>query len=430
MAEQFRKDPTKEKPKAGKQEAADAGKKEEYRAPRLSEILTPEELTVVQKRRDTEQAVQQVGDSLCEGDPDYSWQWKHTKEIKWGPAVKEAFKEAPGTVTRERDDLVVPVSMLAARAFLRESPAFQQANKMAAEKNFERKEEIARDRHAQELARKALTVLMDRYPDGISGAPLVGEKNQINSLGAVGERLRALDGAVDFSSIHSALEALSHNGSEYHPYRRLAELDRIIEEIGEKLGSETMDVAHANFDAKDTEKKDAYKGYADALPILKSLLVLRRAMSKTTFGHEKSPNDVWAIDEARDAAEHVGETAQTLGVNADVKSATAEVAPESQDIKDNRDRQDFNMRVRQLAAKVGVPPSTKIFAPMLNDRRYNDPTTGPALWKEALAKITALTMDFRKDPRPVTDKKQYAEKSADFKRRLEELAKAMTAGME
>ena len=166
-----------------------------------------------------------MGDSLREGDPDYSWQWKHVKEIKWGPAVKQAFKEAPGTVTRERDDLVVPVSVLAARAFLRESPASQRANKMATEKNPERKEEVARDRQAQELTRKALTVLMDRYPDGISGAALAGEKNQIKSLGTVGERLRSLDGAVDFSSIHSALEALSHNGGEYHPYRRLAELD-------------------------------------------------------------------------------------------------------------------------------------------------------------------------------------------------------------
>jgi hypothetical protein len=108
-----------------------------------------------------------------------------------------------------------------------------------------------------------------------------------------------------FQADGERLKLFSQSGD--HP-SNLAYLDSIIESIASTMADGVLQDQESGIAADESKNN---KAAANALPLLKSLLVLRKAMSEQTFGHEKSPNDVRAIEEARLEAEKVAKGPQT-----------------------------------------------------------------------------------------------------------------------
>ncbi len=298
MAEQFREDPTKRtEVEGGVQKPPDVVKSPE---------IPPAEAKLRQDRQEAKRALDSISDLMRDPNGnDTAWNIKRNDE--WGPQVHRALQEPKGSVTTEREEMVEPMSMLAWHALRRESPTMQGI--MARETDPETQKINSESKQQQELARKALNALMERYPDGIGGRALMSEARQVEAIGTLGQKLTTI-GEADkhFADLGYRLDSLSRNDG-IHPYRRLAEIDTLIEEVSGRMADGVHTAVESGEEAGNEQqyKKDG----AEILPVLKSLLVLRKAMSKQTFGHEKSPNDVWALDEARWKAQEAAEGAKT-----------------------------------------------------------------------------------------------------------------------
>lgn len=317
----------------------------------------------------------------------------------WGGEIKKALVERKGSriSNKENPDLVTPLVLLAEKAFRRNDPdATPDAD----------------NKRLRETALKTVQALFERYPDRLDPNALKrGQFDRLLETTGMGlERAGFREGYT------STLMSIGRDVGKEDPYRLILHLDGTIESITKKLAIDAYDDATVNVDQKDAQVARR-SDVAKILPSLKELMQLREAMSRHLLGKDISPDDVLKIVSIKDALENATEK---VSVGAGRKN-------EGTDIKDNRDRQDFSSRLRLVAAAVGEPsPASKIFGPLFRDSRYSDLETGPALWKEASAKILALHKEYRADPRPDHD----AKKAAEFKRKLQELAKAMTAGME
>ncbi|OGL99079.1 hypothetical protein A2501_02900 [Candidatus Uhrbacteria bacterium RIFOXYC12_FULL_57_11] len=310
------------------------------------------EAKIRQDRQDARKALDSIGDLMRDQNGnDTAWNIKRNEE--WGPQVHRALQEPKGSVTTEREEMVEPMSMLAWHALRRESPSMQEI--IARETDPETQKINAESKQRQELARKAIGALMERYPDGIGGRALTSKARQVEAIGTLGQKLTTIGEAnQNFADLGYRLDSLSRNDG-IHPYRRLAEIDTLIEEVCSRMADSVHTAVESGEEAGDEQryKKDG----AEILPVLKSLLVLRKAMSKQTFGHEKSPNDVWALDEARWKTEEAATGATTT-------QDPAEPQPTGERTKvkstfSAADMAEMRARAEAINARVGKGTETK-----------------------------------------------------------------------
>jgi hypothetical protein len=127
----------------------------------------PAEAKLRQDQQDSKRVLQSIGELyLDEKGNDTVLSSKTYNE--WIPAVFKALQEPKGSVTREHENLVGPMSMLAWHALRRDSLAEQRIAAAETDPGVQKLQAEAKSR--QDLAQGAMKALMERFRMGLMTA--------------------------------------------------------------------------------------------------------------------------------------------------------------------------------------------------------------------------------------------------------------------
>lgn len=292
MPEQHKEDPTKKIAAGGGENAAGGIKSAEILAAAMKSS---------EERKNALGALDSINDQLRDRNSGAATDWKKLR-AKWGPAVVIALQDRPGSVTAEREDMVDPMALLAARAFQRTDPEMKRLNDENGKQDPAQKKLIDESIRGNEAARKAFAALADRYPKLF--VPLNLERGKLDALiGVVGGKMK---GSEPYKSFGDRLEKLSCD-KDLSGRRQLIEVDALLEEMADNMGNAAIENA-AGYDGSDRSKRSQEqhrRQAAEMLPQLKHLMDLRTAMSKRYLGSLKSPDEVLEIESAQATAEKI-----------------------------------------------------------------------------------------------------------------------------
>jgi hypothetical protein len=306
MSEVFRNDPTKKRgsqgteeivlPTRAEQAAADRkGLIERLGPPSGGEIPSPGEQRFKENRQVALKALGALGEFLQQTDNDHAASWG-TKREEWGRAFVSSLKEGKGSVPSEKIELVEPMALLAMRAFRRTSPEDAGVEAAEAARDSGHRRLLDKLRVDRNEARQAFGALAERYPEKLS-RPDVLRGNFSGLLGKAAERMR---GVTAYKDIAERLQVLSR--AEGLPaLERIGNVDGLLEELADRMAVKVMDHTAAAESGQEYDEQMQTADYAAAseiLPQMKSLMDLRMAMCKEKFGHEKSADEVLALQEA------------------------------------------------------------------------------------------------------------------------------------
>lgn len=256
-----------------------------------------EELAQIEKRRTITQTIDRITEDHQIADPEHSNIWSVIRQ-EWGPTIAAALKEPPQSVDKESPDKIDMIAYLAFRAFRRETPA--ETAEHAQEQDEQVKAINERGAQTQHMARKSMDMLLDRYKGSLTLRDLNRPIGQRAALEKVTRMIQDSDLIADKGHLlQSGLEIAKDD------YERLIHLDEAIENISVRLAETSeYDIMAANDGEPGwQEDEERHKDQAGSvMPILKDMVRLRNAMSKTLFGSERTPTEVLAIQEKRKQA--------------------------------------------------------------------------------------------------------------------------------
>ncbi len=328
MAEQFREDPTKKETKveADKQAAPDAAMSPEAEARRklFGQKSTANESLQLLFKAYNGMPVEKMTNHDAQ-DPLVS---SETID-EWGEHIKKALTEKKGSRRLENPDLVVPLLLLAEKAFKRNDPS---ATPDAESKRF------------RETALNTVQVLFERYPDKL-------DPNALNSgkfdrlLKTAGEELKRAGGVGDIFA--DTLTNIGEDIGKEDPYRLIYQLDGTIESLTGGLVNDAYDDSRAGAGGKDVQESHRSEA-AKILPQLKALTHIRKAMSQRLLGREFSPDDVSKIVLAKDELEKITAPEQVRESGQATASTGAKVETESRPIASRKSEETPQTPERQV----------------------------------------------------------------------------------
>lgn len=282
MAEQFREDPTKKaKAETGTQKAADTVMSPEAEARRklFDQKSTAKGSLELLFKAYNGKAAEKMTSQDAE-DPLVS-----SKALdEWSAQIGKALAEKRESRRTENPDLVIPLVLLAEKAFKRDP----------------RLTSDTESKRLRDAALKTVQVLFERYPDRLDPNALNSGKfdRLLETAGKELERAGLRNGTAD------TLTGIGRDVGKDDPYRLVFHLDGEIESLTEKLAIDAYDSSTAGTDENGVQESHRSEA-AKILPQLKALTQIRRAMSQRLLGREISPEDVGRIVLAKDELEKI-----------------------------------------------------------------------------------------------------------------------------
>ncbi|KKR56022.1 MAG: hypothetical protein UT94_C0050G0001 [Candidatus Uhrbacteria bacterium GW2011_GWF2_40_263] len=213
-------------------------------------------------------------------------EWSAKKDT-WKQELFFALEESKGSVSMEKDELVVPILELARRSFRRQLPG---------EERWVDEGEYGKEvKKGDESARRTVEKLFDRYPSRLNVSDLMNGRFDV-LIRAVSHRL--LDDKLFSSGLANILLVLPDSGAS--SLKQLINIDFTLVAYTDQMSDMLREEIGQNYG--DKAQKELREKIARTLPVLKSLKDLRDAMSKAQFGHVKSPDEILAIDRTYETA--------------------------------------------------------------------------------------------------------------------------------
>lgn len=304
MGETHREDPTKKEVPA-----AEAGPSVKA----VQKEASPAEVKLRQDRQDTSRALDSISELFRDTDPKHAAIWQAKRSDEWGPGVFKALQEPKGSVATEREDLVEPMAMLAMRTFRRTSPDTAKVEKSGGSRDSKYQALLDEMKRGKDLSAKALVALTDRYPSRLNQGDL--QRGRFDTLmHTVGDNMASSELYADLGHRLVSMSEIK----DLPPLRQLGEVDAILEDLADRLADTAMtdvtDASEGGYKYDEQAQVKHRQQAAEILPQLKSLMDLRRAMSKAQFGHQKSADEVMAIEWSRAEAEETAKGGKTSEV--------------------------------------------------------------------------------------------------------------------
>lgn len=316
MAEQFREDPTKKaKAETGTQKAPDTVMSPEAEARRklFDQKSTAKGSLELLFKAYNGKAAEKMTSQDAE-DPLVS-----SKALdEWSAQIGKALAEKRESRRTENPDLVIPLVLLAEKAFKRDP----------------RLTSDTESKRLRDAALKTVQVLFERYPDRLDPNALNSGKfdRLLETAGKELERAGLRNGTAD------TLTGIGRDVGKDDPYRLVFHLDGEIESLTEKLAIDAYDDSTAGTDENGVQESHRSEA-AKILPQLKALTQIRRAMSQRLLGREISPEDVGKIVLAKDELERITAPEQARESGQATASTGAKSETESRPIASRKPEQ-------------------------------------------------------------------------------------------